>query len=40
MSNGYGVPKKYMFVPMIVYCIEKSSKDCISVLDARYKDTK
>jgi len=29
-----------MFLPMIVYCIESSSKDCISVLDAGYQDTK
>jgi len=29
-----------MLVPMIVYCIEKSLKDCISVLDAGYQDIK
>ena len=32
--------EKYMLVPMIVYCIEKSLKDCIGVLDAGYQDTK
>jgi len=31
--------EKYMLVQIIVYCIEKNSKDCISVPDAWYQDT-
>ena len=32
--------KKYMLIQMIVYCIEKNSKDFVSVQDAGYQDIK
>ena len=32
--------RKYMHVPMIAYCIEKSLNHCTSAQDARYHDTK
>jgi len=32
--------EKYMLVQMIIYCIEKNSKDYIRVPDAGYQDKK